>query len=125
MSDTDGPELRRHDGPIAAAAGPVRPVPVPPEPPAEELDDLIVRAEKDLRLLRIGGYEHTAELVSDLLDALREARGIAAAPQEVGVSILPGVWAARLEALGLVELLAGAPDFKYHQRVRSCGSCAS
>lgn len=102
----DAPDPRRHDGPVAAAAGPVRPVTVPPEPPAlcrcghlsevhdpaygcqgddcggcleyapttgKELDALIARAENDLRLLRTGGYEHTSELVSDLLDALREA----------------------------------------------------
>jgi hypothetical protein len=35
-----------------------------------------------------------------------------------GTSVIPDVWAARLEALGLVELLAGMPDFAHHQRVR-------
>lgn len=70
----DAPDLRRHDGPIAAAAGPVRPVHVPEvlhDAPGDPLDDLIVRAENDLRLLRTGGYVHTSELVSDLLGALR------------------------------------------------------
>jgi hypothetical protein len=48
-------------------------VPEVPEEPAEvdELSALIARAEKDLSLLRTGGYEHTSELVSDLLGALR------------------------------------------------------
>src|SRR5262245_28813400 len=34
-----------------------------------------------------------------------------------GTTVIPGIWACRLEQLGLVRVLAGYPDFGLHQRV--------